>query len=324
VSSDALADASSYAPVVFAAPPTRVDVGDALPAAADAVTPLDAVVSRNGRFEAIATVVRGEGVLAAGADIRSGEPLRRAGERLGGVDVAVLAAAGIERVMVRAPRIRLLPMRAGHDVVLDAARDLIARAIAADGGLADRHGGLLPGPNDGAQREGGSVHASDLAAALGDASVDAVIAIGGTGSGRGDASVRTLARLGRVEVHGMALMPGETAAFGFAGARPVLLIPGRIDAALAVWLVIGRRMLTRLCARVGDQPAVSATLARKVASPLGLVEVVPVRCRGARAEPIASGYWPLQAIAQADGWIVVAADSEGYPAGAEVMVRPWP
>ena len=39
------------------------------------------------------------------------------------------------------------------------------------------------------------------------------------------------------------------------------------------------------------------------------------------AEPIASGYWPLQAIARANGWILVPGDSEGYPAGAEVVVR---
>jgi molybdopterin biosynthesis enzyme len=40
--------------------------------------------------------------------------------------------------------------------------------------------------------------------------------------------VKTLARLGQVEAHGIAVSPGETAAFGFAGARPVLLIPGRL------------------------------------------------------------------------------------------------
>jgi molybdopterin biosynthesis enzyme len=31
---------------------------------------------------------------------------------------------------------------------------------------------------------------------------------------------------------------------------------------------------------------------------------------------------PLTALAQADGWILVPADSEGYPPGTEVMVRP--
>ena len=68
-----------------------------------------------------------------------------------------------------------------------------------------------------------------------------MVAIGGTGSGRNDASVRTLARVGQVAFHGIAIAPGETTALGFVGARPVLLLPGRMDAALAGWLTVGRR-----------------------------------------------------------------------------------
>jgi molybdopterin biosynthesis enzyme len=63
-----------------------------------------------------------------------------------------------------------------------------------------------------------------------------IVAIGGTGSGRNDESVRTLARAGTVQFHGIGITPGETTALGFVGARPVLLLPGRIDAALAGWL----------------------------------------------------------------------------------------
>ena len=57
-----------------------------------------------------------------------------------------------------------------------------------------------------------------------------------------------LAREGRLAVHGIALTPGETAALGFVGPRPVLMLPGRLDAALGVWLVVGRRILERLAA----------------------------------------------------------------------------
>ena len=136
--------------------------------------------------------------------------------------------------------------------------------------------------------------------------------------------MHTLARLGRVETHGIALSPGETAAVGFVGPRPVLLVPGRLDAALAVWLVIGRHLLARLTGDTAPEPATKAPLARKVASTLGLVELVPVRMRDGAADPIASGYVPLSGLAQADGWILVPADSEGYPPGTEVMIRPWP
>ena len=59
-----------------------------------------------------------------------------------------------------------------------------------------------------------------------------------------------------------------SAAFGRAESRPVLLLPGRLDAALAVWLVVGCHLLTRLTGRTEPEPTTKATLARKIASPL--------------------------------------------------------
>jgi molybdopterin biosynthesis enzyme len=163
-----------------------------------------------------------------------------------------------------------------------------------------------------------------LTAALGHPEADAIVVIGGTGSGANDRSVQTLARAGRVEAHGIAIAPGETAAFGLVGSRPVLILPGRIDAALAVWLVLGRAMLAKLSGSAPPESTVTARLTRKLASGLGLTEVVPVRMQAGGAEPIASGYLPLSSLAQSDGWILIAADSEGYPPGTEVVIRAWP
>jgi molybdopterin biosynthesis enzyme len=299
------ADAGSYAPIPLD-PALRIDTGEPLPPSADAVAPADAVVMRGGRAEIIAPVVAGEGVLAAGADCEAQRPLLRAGTRLNTVNAVVLAAAGATRVRVRAPRICVARARPSHDDVLGAACAVISRAMAAEGAVPS------------------AASAGDLATTMGDAAIDAFITVGGTGSGRNDTSVRTLASIGRVEIHGIALSPGETAAFGMAGGRAVLMIPGRLDAALAAWLVLGRRLVARLTGGVEQQEGKTAVLARKIASPLGMTEVVPVRCRGGQAEPLASGYWPLQAIADANGWIEVPPGSEGYPAGAAVVVRAWP
>jgi molybdopterin biosynthesis enzyme len=303
VTAEAISDASSYAPVPLT-PPQRVDAGDILPKGADAIVSPDSVMGRSGMVTAIAPVASGEGVLMAGADVSSGALLRRAGDVVRASDAAALAVAGIAEVMVRAPRVSIAPARGGSDGVLAAAADLIAAAVATAGGAPRRAG--------------------DLAAVVADQDGDAIIVIGGTGRGRNDASVNALAAAGRVEVHGVALMPGETAAFGMVGRRPVLLVPGRLDAAHAVWLTLGRHLLARLAGCADDAAGQTAVLARKHASPLGLTEVVPVRMMNGHAEPIASGYWPLQALAQANGWILVPQDSEGYPAGAEVMIRPWP
>lgn len=299
------ADAGPYAPLPLAAA-FRVDVGDALPAGADAVVPLDTIVDRGGRFEAVASATPGDGVLPRGADLRAGDAVARAGWRLNDFNLAMLVMAGRKQVPVREPRIRLVTARATADVVLDAAGDLLARALAARGCVIRRSAG-------------------DLAEALADPAANAVIAIGGTGAGRNDSSVQTLAKHGRVAVHGIAISPGETAAFGMSDSRPVLLLPGRLDAAIAGWLTVGLPLVDRLSASREAIRSVSvAALTRKVASPIGLVEIVPVRLQGRQAEPIASGYWSLTPLAATDGWIVIPANSEGFPAGSEVVIRPWP
>jgi molybdopterin molybdotransferase len=298
--------AGGYAPVLLPHAPQRIEAGKPMPVGTDSVAPFDAVRSVNGRAEALVTVNPGDGVLVAGGDSDPGVPLRRAGERLRATDVAALAAAGVIRVTVREPRIRVVPLR-GTGIVLATAR-LIAGDIERRGGLARL---------DDAGR--------DLRAVLAADDADAVIAIGGTGSGRNDSSVQMLARAGRLAVHGMALTPGETAALGLAETRPVLLLPGRLDAALAVWLLVGRRMLDRLAGAKGDPDAAeSMTLARKVSSTVGLAEVVPVRRSGDGVEPLASKYLPLSSLSRSDGWILVPAESEGFATGAQVQVRPWP
>ncbi len=309
IRSEDTTDAGSYAPAVLAALPAQIDTGEALPPGADAVAPLDAVAWDGKRAEALAVIAPGYGVLPAGADALAGKPLRHAGERVRSIDSAVLLAAGVSRVTIREPRIRLVCARAAGNAVIDACYAWVAQTIEAEGAVA-----IL-------DQEAEPV-ANHLDAALHHEGSDAVIVLGGTGSGRTDASVHTLAQAGRVEFHGVGLNPGDTAAFGFVGARPVLLLPGRIDAALAVWLVIGRRWLARLTARSEEEMPVMAKLSRKVVSTVGMAEVVPVRRRDDTVEPLASGYLSFAALARADGWIFVPADSEGYPPGALVAVRP--
>ncbi|HZD89510.1 MAG TPA: molybdopterin-binding protein, partial [Pseudolabrys sp.] len=292
---------------LLAAVPPRVEIGQAMPPGTDSVAPLDAVQVENGRAEALSPVSPGEGVLPAGGDCLPSPGLRSAGARLRYSDLAAFAAAGVTRVTVRQPRLRVVPLRL-NSMVLAAAR-LIAGDI-------ERRGGVARVDETG-----------DLSVAMVGDDADAYVALGGTGSGRRDTSVATLAREGKVAVHGVALTPGETTAFGFAGRRPVLLLPGRLDAALSAWLVIGRHLLARLAgaenATSGELPA-SLPLARKVTSSVGLAEVVPVRRTGDKVEPLAHKYLPLSALTRADGWILVPAESEGYSAGAPVSVWPLP
>ena len=64
--------------------------------------------------------------LPAGGDSDPGIPLRRAGERLRATDLAAFAAAGLARVIVREPRVRVVPLR-GSGIVAAAARLVASR-----------------------------------------------------------------------------------------------------------------------------------------------------------------------------------------------------
>src|SRR5690242_14791914 len=215
-----IADAGPYAPMPLSLTARRIDTGDILPRGTDAVAPLDAIALRGTRAEAIAAVAPGAGVLPAGGDSTPDSALRRSGEQLRALDLAVMASAGISEVKVRSPRLALARAGATNNAMLDAAQATLCHWA----------------------RQAGCVVRTtrSLVEALDDIQCDAVIGIGGTGSGRRDDAVQDLARLGQVEAHGIAICPGETAAFGFVGDRPALLVPGRLDAALAVWLLIGR------------------------------------------------------------------------------------
>jgi molybdopterin molybdotransferase len=305
VDAASVADAGPYAPMPL--PPTarRIDVGEPLPSDSDAVMPLDAVVQRGQRAEAIAAVAAGEGVLAAGGDAGPQTPLRRAGECVRAIDVAVMAAAGLTDVTIRAPRIHVAWGGEARSPVIDAALATLMR-------VAGEAGAVVTGSS------------TTLESALGDEQAATVMAVGGTGSGRCDAAVQTLARLGRVAVHGIAVSPGETAALGFVATRPVLLIPGRLDAALAIWLLIGRYLTAKLAGGSVENAPALLPLKRKVTSTVGLAELIPVRCKDGMAEPLASGYLSFAALAGSDGWIVIPADSEGFPAGTMIAVHPWP
>ena len=299
-------DAGSYAPAMLSALPRQVDAGEPLPAGADAVAALDIITVRGTQAEALAVVAPGEGVLPAGADMEAGSTLRSAGERLRATDLTLLPAANISRVSIREPRIRLVRARA-----IAGGYDWLAAALAAEGAavIADAGGESAPDHQEAAFRHEGS---------------DAILVLGGTGNGMQDTSVTTLARAGRVAFHGLGLIPGETAAFGSVGARTVLLLPERFDAALAAWLTVGRHWLQKLSGSGEEDRIFTAQLTRKVTSTVGMAEVVPVRCHAGNAEPLASGYLSHAALARADGWILIPPESEGYPAGTPVAVRPLP
>ncbi len=164
--------------------------------------------------------------------------------------------------------------------------------------------------------ETASRDAASIAQALDVSACDLLFAIGGSGVGRTDATVLALAERGEVIAHGLALQPGRTAAVGRIGSTPVVVLPGAPDQALAVWWTLVLPMLDRLGA--GQRRAMSRTLAQKIASSVGIAEIVLLGEQDGAWVPLTVGDLPLTAIARAKAWLVVPGDSEGHAAGTSV------
>lgn len=295
-----LCGASAYSPVLLPRSPSWVEAGAALPDDSDAVLPPEGLDGRS----VIMDVAAGEGVRRAGEDLPAGTPLLSAGERIAPRHLLVLAAAGFRTIEVRVPHLRLIVTGRFEP---DAVSPMVVALLSQQGIAAE----TVAVPNE----------TEAITEAISGGEADAVLVIGGTGFGRNDRSAEALARAGKLLVHGIALRPGMTAGFGEAAGRPVLLLPGRPEAALSAYLTLVCPLLAALTG-AAEAPLRSAPLLRKITSSIGLTEVVFVRRRSTGIEPLGGADLPLRRLTEAEGVVVVAPEREGFPEGAQVEFVP--
>jgi molybdopterin biosynthesis enzyme len=126
-----------------------------------------------------------------------------------------------------------------------------------------------------------------------------------------------LAERGEVLAHGIALQPGRTSAVGRLGAVPVIVLPGAPDQAFAAWWTLALPVLDRLSGR-RPRRTFSLPLARKIASSVGIAEIVLLERKQGVWITLAVGELSLDAIARAEAWLVVAGGAEGFAAGTRL------
>jgi molybdopterin molybdotransferase len=297
-----LVGASSYSPLPLARPPVWVEAGDAMPEGCDCVIDSDLVDQTGAMVQVLAEAIPGQGVRRIGGDIAGGGVVITAGRRVRPFDLLIARAGGLERMNVRRPRLRVVNIRATTSHAATA--QLIsenARAAGASVVLVEAIG-----------RD-----AASIVTALDTASCDVLVTIGGSGVGRTDAAIAALSRRGEVLAHGIALQPGRTSAVGRIEKIPVIALPGAPDQALAAWWTLALPVLDRLSGRLPRRP-VTLPLARKIASSVGIAEVVLLERNNGAWMPLSVGDMPLETIARADGWLAVPAASEGFAAGTPV------
>ncbi|NLA29213.1 MAG: hypothetical protein GX875_06120, partial [Propionibacterium sp.] len=112
----------------------QVRAGQPLPSGADAVIPLDDAALDGSTLSVTHPVRSGDHVRWAGSEVRAGMPIIRSGERLDARRSALLALAGIDRVLARPhPRVVVLSVVGDDPARADIESPLLAAAFKADG-----------------------------------------------------------------------------------------------------------------------------------------------------------------------------------------------
>jgi molybdopterin molybdotransferase len=305
--------------VVSAGQAVKIMTGAAMPAGADAVLPVEQAECETAQVYVLAEVSPGKHVGRQGEDIARGTVVLRTGRKIRPQDVGVLSSIGIARASVVRPacvRIvvtgnELLPAgsQPSGNRIADANGPMLAALVRRDGGIPVNPGIVADDPE------------AILAAMRSDA--DVVLVSGGSSVGQEDHAPNLLARHGELAIHGVAMRPSSPAGMGIMANRLVFLLPGNPVSCLCAYDFFAGRAIRRLAGLPEGFPYVQARmpLRRKLVSVVGRVDYARVRIFDGQVEPIAiSGASILSSTTRADGFVIIPEDSEGYPAGAEVIV----
>lgn len=310
--------------------PGRVGPGEAvaimtgapLPLGSDCVVKVESTVVTSDRVQVGEPTPPGRNVGSIGEDLPAGLAIFAPGRRLRPQDLGLLSALGQASLsVVRRPWVsivvtggELLPAGTPPSgfKIPDMNSVMLHALVERDGGKA-----RILGPLEDARE----VIRSTLIEAS--RSSDLVLVSGGSSTGPEDHAPSLVAELGTLEVHGVALRPASPAGMGWIAGTPIVLLPGNPVSCLCAYDFFGGRIVRLLGGRARHWPytPLDRPLASKLVSTLGRVDYARVRIQDGAVEPIAtSGASILSSTTRADGFVVISADSEGFPAGEVVTV----
>jgi len=324
-------DTGAYALVPGTA--IRITTGARLPSGADAVVPVEWTDAGTVRVVISAAAAAGHAIRLAGGDATEGETLLLRGTRLRPMQIAVAAAAGRSRLLVR-PRPRVVVLSTGNELaepgtplvpgrIWDSNSYMIAAAAREAGCVAYRHAivpddpaGVLPAIEDQLIR-------ADLLVTTGGVSM----------GGEHDVVKAALRKTGTVTFRKVAMQPGMPQGFGTIGEDrvPIFTLPGNPVSAYVSFQLFVRPAIGAL---QGDGslrlPGIRAALAGPLRSPAGKRSFL----RGVLGEPAGpartvapltgQGSHQIAALGRADALIVVPEAVTELGSGAEVDVLVLP
>ena len=299
----------------------RIMTGAPMPDGADAVLPAEVVEIHAAQICAQGDVSPGKHIGRVGEDVAAGTTVLSAGRVLRPQDVGVLASIGRgEATVLRRPRVRIVVT--GNELLPPGSQPQPNKVVDSNGpmlaALIERDGGEVINPGIVPDRPEAIIEAIRCEAA------DVVIVSGGSSVGQEDYAPALLIEHGELPIHGVAMRPSSPTGLGRLEDRLVFLLPGNLVSCLCAYDFFACRAIRILAGRNRDWPYRTTTLPlrRKLVSTVGRVDYARVQVIDGQVGPLAiSGASVLSSTTRADGFVVVPADSEGYPPQASVQVH---
>ena len=294
----------------------KIATGGMLPSGADAAVMVEHTDDADGVCLVYAGVSPGANVTKRGDDIAVGMVSLQKGTTLGAREIGILAALGVYDVPVFAKPL-VAVISTGDEIVTGTPqpgqmRDVNSFLLAAaleDCGCNVRMYGAVKDQKDA------------ITAALEDClqTADMVLISGGSSAGTRDMTVEILGEMGEVFFHGIAMKPGKPTIFGMAKGKPVFGLPGHPLAAYFVFRLIVLTALRELLCLPPDQPRGTAPLAVNIPSNHGREEYLCVKQQpDGTLLPLHTKSGVISVLTQADGFICIPRNAEGFAAGTEV------
>ncbi len=309
----------------------EIATGAYLPDGADAVVPLEFSRRSGDHVEIIRQVPPGANVDRKGSDVSRGDTVLMRGTVIGPFEMLLLASLNITEVRVfKKPTVSIIST--GSELVelgspLGKGRIVNSNRYAIESMVLDlavpRYLGI-------AKDDEGELREMVERGMDG----DLIVTIAGTSVGERDLVPKIVRSLGgEIMFHGLSMMPGKPTLLAMIDGTPLVGLPGSPVAAMVAAMEVLLPVLARISGVEGifQWLRVRARLDRRIASRPGVRHYVRVKLRresdALLATPVrVGGSGIISSLTQADGFVVVPEDVEGYEAGSEVDVlvyRRW-
>ncbi|MCP8315218.1 MAG: molybdopterin molybdotransferase MoeA [archaeon] len=305
----------------------KIATGAALPDGFDTVIPVEYVKSLDDEIEVSKSFPIGDNVIQRGEDFKKGQIVLRKGKIIDPFDIGMLAQ--LKRIKVKVlEKLHIAIIPTGSEVIEPSDAGDVYKTINTNSYTLSA---LCKEPWIEPHRLKAVKDDIEALTKIIKSSIEnhhALMITGGTSVGELDLVPEVVQKAGKVDlmIRGMGVQPGRPTGVAVINGKPIFMLSGFPAACVTGFIALVRPLLYKMVnALEPPRPVVKAILKSKVSSSLGVAKYVRVKVRriGEKlfAEPVrVIGSSTLSSLTDANGFLIVPQESEGFDSDSEVEV----